>query len=171
MPVVLIGHSMGGLIAARYAQRYGDGLAALVLSGPVIGDWQAGPAAAGAGPDPRRPHRPGDALARPVGRAAYAADPLVWHGPFKRPTLEAFVRALETISKSGGVGPLPLLWLHGDDDRIVPLPASRAGVEELRGADWTERVYPGAQHEVFNETNKAAVLADVTAFVDRVLGR
>ena len=34
VPVVLIGHSMGGMIAARYAQRYGDGLAGLVLSGP-----------------------------------------------------------------------------------------------------------------------------------------
>ena len=50
---------------------------------------------------------------------------------------------LETIAKSGDVGALPLLWLHGDDDRIVPLPGSRAGVEELRGADWTERVYRG----------------------------
>jgi alpha-beta hydrolase superfamily lysophospholipase len=67
------------------------------------------------------------------------------------------------------VGGLPLLWVHGDDDRIVPLPASRAGVEELRGIDWTERLYAGAQHEVFNETNRDAVLADVTAFVDRVL--
>ena len=39
-PVVLIGHSMGGLIAARYAQRYGDSLAALVLSGPLVGAWE-----------------------------------------------------------------------------------------------------------------------------------
>jgi alpha-beta hydrolase superfamily lysophospholipase len=32
-PVVLFGHSMGALIAQAYAERYGDGLAALVLSG------------------------------------------------------------------------------------------------------------------------------------------
>src|SRR3954465_72766 len=37
LPAALIGHSMGGLIAARYAQRYGDELAALVLSGPAVG--------------------------------------------------------------------------------------------------------------------------------------
>jgi alpha-beta hydrolase superfamily lysophospholipase len=38
VPVVMVGHSMGGLISARYAQRHGTELAALVLSGPVIGD-------------------------------------------------------------------------------------------------------------------------------------
>ena len=42
LPVVLVGHSMGGLIAARYAQRYGDSLAAVVLSGPLVGAWEAG---------------------------------------------------------------------------------------------------------------------------------
>src|SRR3954447_18147573 len=36
-PTVLIGHSMGGLIAARYGQRYGSELRALVLSGPAVG--------------------------------------------------------------------------------------------------------------------------------------
>jgi len=36
LPVVLIGHSMGGLIAVRYGQRYTDSLAAVVLSGPLV---------------------------------------------------------------------------------------------------------------------------------------
>ncbi|MFJ2260399.1 lysophospholipase [Streptomyces sp. NPDC087844] len=169
VPVVLIGHSMGGLVAARYAQRYGDGLAALVLSGPVLGDWEPLRQLLALDPLPEVPIDP-TALSRDpaVGRA-YAADPLVRHGPFERTTLEAFVHALDTISESGDVGTLPLLWLHGDDDRIVPLPAGRAGIEELRGTEWDERVYPGAQHEVFNETVKDTVLADVTRFVDGVL--
>jgi alpha-beta hydrolase superfamily lysophospholipase len=37
LPVAMIGHSMGGMIAARYAQLHPGELAALVLSGPVIG--------------------------------------------------------------------------------------------------------------------------------------
>ncbi|GAA3783713.1 alpha/beta hydrolase [Streptomyces phyllanthi] len=169
VPVVLIGHSMGGLIAARYAQRYGTGLAALVLSGPVLGTWELPRALLAYDELPDVPIDTGLLSRDPEVGAVYAADPLVWHGPFRRPTLEAFVRTLETVSKSGDVGALPLLWVHGDDDRIVPLPASRTGVGELRGPDQVERVYPGARHEVFNETNKDEVLADVTAFVDRVL--
>lgn len=174
LPVVVIGHSMGGLIAARYAQRHGDQLAALVLSGPVIGAWET-PArllayAAEHGEIPDIPVSPA-ALSRDgaVG-AAYAADPLVWHGPMKRPTVEAFARALETVGQGGDVGRLPVLWLHGDDDRLVPLPGSRIGVERLAGSGGvSERVYAGARHEVFHETVKEAVFAEVTGFVDRVL--
>ncbi|MES4833553.1 alpha/beta hydrolase, partial [Streptomyces anthocyanicus] len=64
-----------------------------------------------------------------------------------------------------------LLWVHGDDDRLVPLPGSRVGVEPLSGGDLTVRIYPGARHEVFNETNRAEVFADVTRFLDGVLAR
>jgi alpha-beta hydrolase superfamily lysophospholipase len=89
----------------------------------------------------------------------------------KRPTAQAFVRTLDTVAKGGDVGPLPLLWVHGDDDRLVPLPGSRTGVEALSGGDLTERIYPGARHELFNETNREEVFADVTRFLDGVLAR
>ncbi|WP_327319382.1 alpha/beta hydrolase [Streptomyces sp. NBC_01235] len=169
LPLVVIGHSMGGLIAARYAQRHGDTLAALVLSGPVIGGWKLPEQLLAHEEIPDIPVRPAALSRDPAVGAAYAADPLVWHGPMKRPTLEAFARTLETVAKDGDIGPLPLLWLHGDDDRLVPLPGSRTGVERLSGGAATERIYPGARHEVFNETNKAEVFADVTRFLDGVL--
>ncbi|MFI6034668.1 lysophospholipase [Streptomyces sp. NPDC051315] len=169
LPLVVIGHSMGGLIAARYAQRYGDGLAALVLSGPVIGAWELPGRLLALDAIPDTPISPSALSRDPAVGAAYCADPLVWHGPMKRPTLEAFVRTLETVARDGDVGSLPLLWLHGDDDRLVPLDGSRVGVERLSGGRLTERIYPGARHEVFHETNRAEVFADVTRFVDGVL--
>jgi len=168
MPVVLIGHSMGGLIAARYAQRYGDELAALVLSGPVIGAWELPERLLALDEIPDTPISPAALSRDPAVGAAYADDPLVWHGPMKRPTVEAFARTLETVTKGGDIGRLPLLWLHGADDRLVPLAGSRIGVEQLSGGSLTERIYPGARHEVFNETNKAEVFADLTRFLDGV---
>ncbi|MEH0515718.1 MULTISPECIES: alpha/beta hydrolase [unclassified Streptomyces] len=169
LPLVLIGHSMGGLIAARYAQRHGASLAALVLSGPVIGDWPLPARLLAYDEIPDVPVSPAALSRDPAVGAAYAADPLVWHGPMKRPTLRAFVRTLATVAEHGDVGALPLLWLHGDDDRLVPLPGSRAGVERLGGGAHTERIYPGARHEVFHETNRADVFADLTRFLDRTL--
>jgi acylglycerol lipase len=171
LPLVLIGHSMGGLIAARYAQRYGAGLSALILSGPVIGAWEL-PGRLLALPEiPDTPISPAALSRDPAVGAAYAADPLVWHGPMKRPTVEAFARTLQTVAQGGDVGDLPLLWLHGDDDRLVPLPGSRIGVERLSGSRTTERIFAGARHEVFHETCKEEVFAEVTGFLDRVLPR
>lgn len=169
VPVVLIGHSMGGMIAARYAQRYGSGLAALVLSGPVIGAWEAVSTLLAFEEPPDVPIDPGTLSRDPSVGAAYAADPLVWHGPFKRATLEAFATTLDTIAKGGTFGALPTLWVHGDDDQLVPLPGSRAGIADVRGSELTERIYPGARHEVFNEVNKDEVLDDVTSFIDGAL--
>ncbi|MFL9654591.1 alpha/beta hydrolase [Streptomyces sp. PB17] len=171
LPLVMVGHSMGGLIASRYAQRHPGELTALVLSGPVIGDWELPRRLLALEEIPDTPISPASLSRDPAVGAAYAADPLVWHGPMKRPTLRAFVRTLETVAEGGDVGRLPLLWLHGDDDRLVPLPGSRVGVEPLSGGDLTERIYPGARHEVFNETNRAEVFADVTRFLDGVLAR
>ncbi|MGX9888177.1 alpha/beta hydrolase [Streptomyces sp. NPDC002276] len=169
VPLVLIGHSMGGLIASRFAQRHGDELTALVLSGPVIGDWRLPGRLLALDEIPDVPISPAALSRDPEVGVAYAADPLVWHGPMKRPTLEAFARTLTTVADAVDVGSLPLLWLHGADDRLVPLPGSRVGVERLSGGELTEHVYPGARHELFHETNRAEVFADLIRFLDGVL--
>jgi alpha-beta hydrolase superfamily lysophospholipase len=166
LPTVLVGHGEGGLVAARYAQL--NPLAALVLSAPVLGTWEGldrlGAQGAGEPVDP-------DLLSRdPEVGKRYAADPSVWHGPYKRESLEALERALDQVNYGPALEHLPTLWLHGDADDLVPLADTRTGTDRLRGLLFEERVYPGARHEVFNETNSAEVLADVVAFVRRVLG-
>ena len=171
LPVVLIGHSMGGMISARYAQRYGDTLAALVLSGPVVGNWAAAEQLLALPELPDVPLDPAALSRDPEVGKAYEADPLVWHGPFKRPMLEAWQRALAAIMDGPDLGELPLLWVHGAEDPLVPVEGSRPGVQHLGGGRHEERIYPGARHEVFNETNADEVLADVTGFLDRALGK
>lgn len=169
LPVVLIGHSMGGLIAARYAQRYTDQLAALVLSGPLIGDWPAAKQLLSLEQIPDLPLDISTLSRDPAVGERYAADPLIWHGPFKGTTLEALDRAIDAVNSGPTLEALPLLWIHGQQDPLVPIEGSRPGVEHLRGAMFVERSYPGAKHEIFNETNSDEVLADVVAFLRGVL--
>ena len=168
LPVVMVGHSMGGLIATRYAQRHRDDLAGLVLSGPAIG---LSPVFEGWLNGPELPSDPidGAVLSRDLSVGeAYVADPLVYHGGWKRPTLEAFVAADEAIAAGPGFGDLPLLYVHGGEDQLVPVVLARPIVERLAGPDSDLRIIEGARHEVFNELDKDETIALVADFAERV---
>ena len=169
LPMVLIGHSMGGLIATRFAQRYGDELAALVISAPVIGGNPGFATLLEMDPIPEIPIDP-EVLSRdPDVGAAYAADPLVYHGPFKRATLESLFAGVGMVAEGGSLGDLPTLWIHGSEDALAPLAPTREAIELIRGSRLEERLYEGARHEVFNEINREDVLDDVSAFIRSVL--
>src|SRR5215208_2365318 len=170
-PVVLIGHSMGGLIATRYAQRYG-GLDALVLSGPSIG-LSVAIREQLAAPEPP-PNEPIDVavLSRdPAVGEAYTNDPLVYHGAWKPETLGAFVAADEAIEAGEGFGDLPTYYLHGEADQLVPLALAQPWVHRPAGSEFTERIVPEARHEVFNEIDKDETIRQVADWIERVASR
>lgn len=170
LPVALVGHSMGGLIAARYAQRYAEEINALVLSGPVLGRWAAVEHLLKLEEVPDDPLDVSTLSRDPSVGEVYSADELVWHGKFQRPMLEAMQSAIETVNAGPVLGDLPTLWLHGADDQLVPIEDTRTGIAHIRGTLLEEVAYPGARHEIFNETNNDEVLEDLCDFLDRALG-
>lgn len=133
LPVVLIGHSMGGLISARFAQRHGTELTALVLSGPVIGDWELPRQLIALDEIPDTPISPASLSRDPAVGAAYVADPLVWHGPMKRPTVESFLRTLETVAKGGDIGGLPCCGCTATTTGWCRSPAAASGSSSSAG--------------------------------------
>ena len=170
LPIVLIGHSMGGMIATRYAQRFGRELVGLVLSGPAIGHRPIVEQLLALPEIPNTPIDPTVLSRDPAVGEAYANDPLVYHGPLKRLTVEAMRAVLSAIGTGPGFGTLPTLWVHGSDDQLVPLAGVRDALAKLRGSDFTDRVYDDARHEVFNEINRDDVLDEVCRFISRVTG-
>jgi alpha-beta hydrolase superfamily lysophospholipase len=168
-PVVLIGHSLGGLIATRFVQRNKPDLAALVLSGPVVGGNPQVEALLSMDPMPEVPIDPAILSRDPAVGEAYAADELVYHGGFHRGTLEAIFGGARAVAADPGFGNLPTLWIHGEGDVLAPLDATTEAMKHLRGSNIEEHVYPGAQHEVLNEINKDEVLDDVVNFLRRAL--
>ena len=169
-PVVLIGHSLGGLIATRFVQRNKPDLTALVLSGPVVGGNPQVEALLGMDPMPEVPIDPAILSRDPAVGEAYAADELVYHGGFHRATLEAIFGGARAVAADPGFGALPTLWIHGEGDVLAPLDATTEAMRHLRGSNIEEHVYPGAQHEVLNEINKEEVLDDVVRFLRGALG-
>ena len=167
LPVVLIGHAMGGMIGARYAQHFGADLESVTLSGPVLGHWGTVKVLLAMDEIPEVPIDI-TTLSRDLSVGAdYAADPLVWHGAFKRPTLEAIDKFLDAINESGQIQNVPVQWLHGSDDPLVPYDATAEGWKLIAPTDSRQKVYPGARHEIFNETNKSEVVDDVLAFINK----
>ncbi len=170
LPIALVGHSMGGLIATRYAQLHGDRLAAVVLSAPLIGSHASGVLLA-VDPLPEVPIDPAVLSRDESVQAQYISDPLIYHGPFKRPTLAAFAAALLDAALDAPLVTGPVLWQHGEADQLVPIDGSRRLIHLFTNAQVSQRFYPGARHEIFNETNHDQILADTTDYVTEVVRR
>jgi alpha-beta hydrolase superfamily lysophospholipase len=103
-----------------------------------------------------------------VGRA-YAEDPLVYHGALHRETIASVKDAVATIVEGGSLGDLPTLWIHGELDPLAPIAETTRAFDVIGGPALEQKVYPGAMHEIFNETNQDEVLDDVTTFIGKTL--
>ncbi len=167
LPLVLVGHSMGGLLAARFAQRWPTDVAGAAFCGAVLGDWQW---ARDVLSEPALPHIPFEPLALsrdPEVGAAYAADPLVYHGQYKRGLLEAEVAALDAFQRDIGRLVMPVLFLHGTDDPFVPWERSLQAVRDMPTEDVTVHLIDGGRHEVLNEIDRDEVIGYLTEWADR----
>ena len=168
LPLVMVGHSMGGLLTSRFAQEHPDTVAGIGLLGAVIGDWTWARDALAA-PDLPEASTDFSGMSRDaVTVEQYATDPLIYRGKYKRPLLEAEMRALDAFQAGVDRLTMPVLFCHGDDDPYVDYRTSLAAVESMPSTDKTIRVYDGARHELVNETNRDEVIDEIAAFVRRV---
>lgn len=168
VPVVVAGHSMGGLITARFAQRVPTRPAGLVFLGAVLGDWAWAREALALPALPPVDSDPGGMSRDPDACRAYAEDPLVYHGRYHRELLEAEVECLDRVAENLGRITSPILFLHGTADPFVPYEPSLAAARSTASDDITVKLYADAKHELVNEVNAAEVLSDVASFATRV---
>jgi len=173
-PLVLYGHSLGGLLCTTYAQSERPQPDLLVLSAPALAASLPSllqpvvKILARVAPKIRvRTPVKGEQLSRDPGIArAYFADPLVETKVtvrFGAISLAAMRAALEHLDDIG----LPLLVIHGGADTLVPT-ASSAPLGELPLAE--REVFANLRHELHNEPEKDRVLDYVTAWVGARLG-
>ena len=110
-----------------------------------------------------------DAISRdPEAGASYAADPLVYHGQYKRDLLIAEVAALDAFALDIGRITAPVLLLHGTADPFVPYERSLQAVHDMSSDDVTVRLYQDGRHEVLNEINRDEVIRNLVRWVRRI---
>jgi alpha-beta hydrolase superfamily lysophospholipase len=173
VPVVLMGHSLGGLIVATYLTTSRPQPDLAILSAPALAAhvprWQrvAAPLLSRIAPRFFVPSTIDAALLSrdPAVQAAYLADPLVSSSATARLGNEIFVRMASTSATLAAIR-VPTYVLHGGADNLVPLAASDA-VAALPVAQ--RRVWPGLRHECMNEPEHGDVLAAVVNWLDAQL--
>jgi len=172
---VVLGHSMGGGVVFAYGVQHPDDYAAMVLSGPAVdAQDEVSPVMVIVAKLLRKivpglpiEELPTDAVSRdPEVVAAYNADPMVHHGKLPAGIARALIGVGETMPQRAGALTAPLLVVHGEEDKLIPVAGSRHLVECVGSDDVHLKVYPELYHEVFNEPERALVLDDVSSWIE-----
>ncbi len=184
LQLAIVGHSMGSFALQQYLLDHSADLDAAALSGTTAVDGVAAGidtsqevdlSGFNAAFEPARTES--DWLSRDEAEVdAYIADPACGFGldgPSATAMLERAAEFGDPAVLAGIRGDLPILVFSGDAD---PLSGAGALVElvaqryrEAGVSDVTVILYPGARHEIFNETNRDEVTADLLAWLARVL--
>lgn len=169
LPVIYLGHSWGSLMGQRIINRHPAEYDGVILTGSAYrmpGSMESG--------DLNKHHRHlgttgNEWLSRdPEVARRFAEDPLC----FTADALKLFGVAdglrLFGTPAAGFAPDLPLLIVSGSDDPLSVGDSIRKLADAYRSRgliDVTLRVYPGARHEVFNETNRDEIIADVVTWL------
>ncbi|MBM4063478.1 MAG: alpha/beta hydrolase [Planctomycetes bacterium] len=172
LPTFLYGHSLGGNIVVNFVLRRRPEVAGAIVTSPWLAltahprkrlllawslDWLA--------PRARLPARfdLADLSRDPREVAAYAADPLVQHHATPRLFVTAHRAARQARQHAGELG-LPMLLLHGDQDRITDWRATAAFAARAPALA-TFRCFPGGRHELHHDLDREQVLGAVVAWL------
>lgn len=175
LPVMLLGHSMGGLIAACFVLDHQHEFAGCVLSGPAIKtDLEPGLLQTWAirllsrlAPKLGVMQLDASGVSRDSAVVkAYSEDPLVNQGKMSARFVSELFAGMQQIQSRARELTLPLLIMHGSADVMTAPAGSQFLFDEASSEDKTLKLYPGLYHEIFNEPEREALYADLLGWCD-----
>lgn len=173
--VVLLGHSMGGLVATSYASLFNEKIDYLVLSGACNQTPKAAKALKFIPTFVAALLKYKNALGSGVCGdekvvEAYNNDPLVLKEGTMRLMKNAFINGCGLVNNNIANISVPTLVMHGEKDGIVVVDTGKWTYENLKVEDKTLKIYSDLYHEIFNEVSKDEVIADVTNWLNTKIG-
>lgn len=172
-PMILLGHSLGGLVATRYVSLKSRSVQGLILSSPALdaglGRWQKLMVTVLA------KLMPGFRTANGLDVSALSHDRGVIHDYQNDPLVHDRISArLARFILQTGVAALasapawkvPTLLLYAGDDKLVNPAGSRAFIDAAPSKVMAAHCFEAMYHEIFNEPDSAAVLSVLKAWLD-----
>ena len=158
----LVGHSMGGVISSAYLLEHQQKLAGCILSGAALAT--------------------GDVIS-PVQKVVLntlskvlpklpvlqleAND--VCHDPAVVEQQSHHFLAADRVLKNAANISLPMLILHGGDDKMASPSGSEKLYAGISSSDKTLKIYPGLYHEIFLEPEKLEIYATIHTWLEQKL--
>ncbi len=173
LPVFLLGHSAGGVVACLFTIDHQAELAGLICES--FAHQVPAPDFALAvfkglshlAPHAHILHLKNEDFSRdPRAVEAMNADPLIAHETQPTQTLAEMVRADERLKKEFPLITLPVLILHGTADKATKPSGSQLFYDTASSKDKTLKLYDGHFHDLLNDLDKDVVMADIKRWVD-----
>jgi acylglycerol lipase len=172
IPVVMVGHSMGAMIALRYACDHQHRLGGLALSGALASIEASralrivGRAISAVAPTLGLVTIDSSLISRdPAVVDAYRSDPLVHHGKLPARTAAEIADTVAGFPSRVHEITVPTLIMYGTEDRLCSPAGSEMLGERIGAADKRVIPYEGLYHEIFNEPEREAVLSDLSGWL------
>jgi alpha-beta hydrolase superfamily lysophospholipase len=177
IPLFMMGQSLGGLVVLEYVLHHPEGLSGVIAAAPALSAGGLSPLLIGLS---RVLSRIAPRLSMPTGLEVealsrdltvvqvYRGDPLIHDRGTPRAAVEGLEAIERSLTRAAGLQ-VPLLVVHGEADRIVPVEASKVFFDRVTYPDRERRVYEGGYHELHNDLNQEEFLADLGEWLERHL--
>jgi alpha-beta hydrolase superfamily lysophospholipase len=172
VPVYLLGHSAGGVTSVTYALDHQDDIAGLICESfafRVFAPDFALKLLEGASHVLPHAHvlklKNEDFSRDPDWVATLNADEFTQGESQPVATVAAFARAGERFEREFDRITLPVLILHGTDDKATRPDGSQQFFDEAGSSDKTLKLYEGHYHDLLNDYGREQVIADILAWI------
>jgi acylglycerol lipase len=173
LPVYVLGHSVGGVIASSYVFEHQSEIAGLICESFAfdVGLPELAQLAL-EGASYLIPHLPVYSLKNeifsrdPAVVAAMDNDPLIKNEKQPAETVAEVLKAASRLKENMPKFNVPVFIIHGTEDKATRPQGSQYFYDNVGSKDKTLKLYEGGYHDLLNDIDKETVMADILAWVN-----